>query len=276
MQHQNVRSAALVGALLALQPFVSAAAQPEANSSVTPVRASNAAASDVAAAGLLLPESMAPRIQAGTALAAARSGYDGASAAFVARGLAEGSITRSLALRLEFEHAPSMGPKDRLRIGGRLALLNQEDHGIDGGVALFYDPKDFREEGTVVIGLLAGRQFGRLGVFVNALLGADPEADDALLEARMSALYQAAPGLHVGIDARGRYNLSSDDKRAGTLTTDWELHALPTASLELGPFALVADVGLAAVQTRGPFAQPDERTNLQFGVLALGGAAAAF
>jgi hypothetical protein len=181
-----------------------------------------------------------------------------------------------LALRVEFEHGPALGPEDRVRVGARLTFLNQDEHGVDGGVALFYDPKDFREEGNVVGALLVGHHFGRLGVFANALFGSDPEGDDRQLELRLGAAYRAMERLHVGLDARARYNASSDEKRVGTNTTDWEMQALPTLSWELGNVALVADVGVSALQTTGPFGQPGERTVVDVGALAMAGAAAAF
>jgi hypothetical protein len=170
----------------------------------------------------------------------------------------------------------SLGSEDRARIGARVALLHQSEHGVDGGVALFYDPKDFRDEGNVVGALMLGRSFGRLALFANALFGSDPEGDDQQLELRLGSSYRATDRLHVGLDTRGRYNMSSDEKRAGTLTTDWELQALPTLSVELGSIAFVADLGVSALQTRGPFGEPDERTDVTVGVLALGGAAGAF
>jgi hypothetical protein len=243
---------------------------------VSAVGSDPASASGAAEAGLLLPSLIAPRLYAGSAFATARSGYDGARGAFVARATAEGNLADILALRVEFEHGPSLGPEDRVRIGGRLTLLRQGEHGIDAGVGLFYDPKDFREEGNVVGALMLGRSFGRLGLFTNVLFGSDPEGDDQQLEVRLGSSYRAADRLHVGLDTRGRYNMSSDEKRAGTLTTDWELQALPTLSVEFGGIALVADLGVSAVQTRGPFGEPGERTQVDVGVLALGGAAGAF
>jgi hypothetical protein len=238
--------------------------------------AEQASSKRAAAAGLLLPTLLAPKLHDGTAYAVARSGYDGAPGGFVARAVAEASVAHFLALHLEYEHGPSMGPEDRMRVGARVALLEQAAHGIDGGVALFYDPKDFREEGNIVGGLLVGREFGRVSVFANALFGSDPEGDDQTLELRLATLYRAADLLHVGLDARGRYNMSSDAKRAGTLTTDYEVWGLGTASLELGAVALVADAGISARQTTGPFGQPDETTNTSVGLLVLGGAAGAF
>jgi hypothetical protein len=286
MRNRVVSVVAFLGALIALHSAVAAepiAQQParakpasELDRAGTLVRPERSTPGSAADAGLFLPSTLAPRMYEGTAFAAARSGYDASSDAFVARAAAEGSLTDFLALRLEFEHGPSRGPQDRVRVGARVGLLAQDTHGIDGGVALFYDPKDFREEGNIVAGLLAGREFGRLGVFANVFFGGDPEGDDAQLELRLGSSYRLSSALHVGVDARGRYNLSSDAKRGGTLTRDWELQLLPTASLELGSVALVADLGVAAVQNTGPFGEPDEHTDVHAGVLALGGIAGAF
>jgi hypothetical protein len=265
-----------VRAAAAAEPSAPSASTVESDSKVAAPAPSATSASGAAEAGFLLPALMAPKIYAGTAYGAVRSGYDRANEAFVARAAAEGSVTDFLALRVEFEHGPAMGPEDRLRVGARLTFLNQEAHGIDGGVALFYDPKDFREEGNVVGALLVGRQFGRLGVFADAMFGSDPEGDDSQLELRLASVYRATSQLHVGLDTRGRYNMSSDEKRAGTQTVDWELQALPTVSLEPRAFVLVADIGVAALQTKGPFGEPSERTDVNVGVLAMGGVAGAF
>lgn len=283
MQNRVVSVASLMGALVASHaaaepaaPEASARSASELDRAGTLARPAPSSASGAADAGLLLPAVLAPRIHTGTAFTSARSGYDASSDAVVVRAVGEGSLASFLALRLEFEHAPSLGTEDRVRVGARLRVLEQSSHGVDGGVALFYDPKDFRQEGNIVTGLLVGREFGRLGVFADAFFGGDPEGDDAQLELRLGSVYRATSWLHVGLDTRGRYNLSSDTKRAGTLTTDWELQVLPHASVELGAIAIVADLGLAAVHTKGPFGEPDEQTEVAAGVLALGGVAATF
>lgn len=283
----NLRSLSLIASIAHSFVAVSASAEPGGGAAAFgttsvdkrppgPAGERGASAAGVADAGLLLPSVMAPSIHHGAAFGAVRSGYDGSSDAFVARAVAEASLTSYLALRLDFEHGPSMGPDNHLRIGGRLQLLRDEDHGFDGAVALFYDANEFREEGNIVAGLLASKRLGRIGIFGNLLFGSDPEGDDQVLEARLGGMYRVASSFELGVDARGRYNLSSDEKRAGTLTRDWELHALPTASLALGSFALVAEAGLSAQRTTGPFGQPSEVTETRAGLLAMAGAAGAF
>jgi hypothetical protein len=241
-----------------------------------PVPAEPPAAERAAQAGLLLPSVMAPKLHDGTAYATVRSGYDGATEAVLARAVAEASLARLLALRVEYEHGASPAAQDRVRLGARLALLHQADHGIDGGLTLIYDPKDFHEEGNIIAGLLVGRDVGGTSLFANALFGSDPEGDDQTVELRLGVLQRAARRVHVGLDARGRYDLTSDAKRNGTTTTDWEAWGLGTASLELGAFALTADAGVSARQTTSLFGEPGEATHTAAGVLGLLGAAAAF
>jgi hypothetical protein len=287
---RNQRAAhTLLASLALIAVSLATPAAAESTSGATPADASlrdqrarppravpETSASAAADAGHLLPSVMTPAIFGGSAFATARSGYDSASRAFVARGVAEGSITRSLAVRLDFEHGPSMGPENRLRIGGRLQLLDQDKHGLDGAVALFYDPNEFREEGSIVAGLLVGGNLGRLSLFGDVLFGSDPEGDDRVLELRAAPLYRVSTNFHVGVDGRGRLNLSSDEKRNGTQTRDWEVQVLPTASVELGSFALVAEAGLSAERTTGPFGAPNEVSETRAGVLAMAGAAGAF
>lgn len=276
---QNVHAVGAVTCAACLLFAARASAEPSAEMAPRDqpdAAASTGGASAAADAGNLLPSVLSARIHPGSAFATARSGYDGASEAFVARAVMDGSLTSFLALRLDFEHGPSMGPENRLRIGGRLQLLNDEDHGLDGAVALFYDPNEFREEGNIVAGLLVSKRLGRLGLFGNALFGSDPEGDDQVLELRFAPLYRVLENFELGLDARGRYNMSSDDKRTGTLTRDWELQALPTASLAFGPFAVVAEAGLSAQRTTDRFGEPGELSETHTGILAMAGAAGAF
>ena len=225
---------------------------------------------------LALPYTLSPRINRAAAFARVVAGYDGAVESAVARSAAEARVLSFLSVRVDYEHGPGMGPDDRLGFGARAQLLNAEDHGIDAGVGLFYQPNDFREEGHVAAALMLGRYFGRMGVFANAQFGADPEADDAAFEGRLAALYRASDALRVGWDTRIRYNMSEDEKRAGTLARDWELQSLPSLSYSIGSVSFVAEAGLSALQQTGPFGTDQEETTTDLGVVALAGAGGAF
>ncbi len=225
---------------------------------------------------LLAPFTVSPRSHSGQALAKSVAGYDQAVGAFVSRSTAEARVLSFLTLRMDFEHGPGMGPDNRFGVGARVQLLNHREHGVDGGLGLFYQPNDFRDEGHVVGALLVGRSFGRFGVFANALVGGDPEGDDAAAEGRLSALLRVTRAFRLGWDSRFRYNMSTDEKRNGTLARDWELQSLPSLSYTIGPMALLAEAGLSMLQVTGPYGSEDQERTTQSGFLAMAGAGGAF
>ena len=81
----------------------------------------------------------------------------------------------------------------------------------------------------------------------------------------------------IGLDSRGRYNLSSDGKRAGHSTIDWEAQAGASAALGWGPLLLSTLVGPSFLQRShlGLDGRPGE-AQLRTGVLAMAGAGASF
>lgn len=223
--------------------------------------------------GHLMPFSMGASISRSTVVAKSLGGYDSASSSARLRTAAEASIANIVALRLDYEHGPATGTNDRVVVGARMGLLRQDKHGINGGFGFFYDAKDFRNEGNVIGGLFVGREFGRFGLNANALFGMDTEGDDASADVRLGAGYRMTPWFHLGLDARGRTNFSSDSKRANAQAINWELQTGPTASFSFGPVALLAMVGPSLLRVTDPGATTSH-TNA--GVLAFGGAGAAF
>ncbi len=222
--------------------------------------------------GQLAPFTLGAAVPHAHADVQALGGYDSAASAGRARTAGEARVFDWLALRLEYEHGPGTGSNDRVTFGARAAILRQAAHGVDLGAGFFFQPKDFRGEGDFVGALLLGRRFGRLGFYANAFGGIDSEGDDGSAELRLSALYRAADWLHVGLDGRGRYNFSDDEKRFKAQQVLWEMQAGPTAAFTFGPVALLAVVGPSALSSSEPATA--ERT--RFGVAALGGAAAIF
>jgi len=233
-------------------------------------------ASQAAGDGLLSPFTNGAVIPKARAIAQSYAGYDSAVSAARARVAVEGRLVSFLALRVEFEHGPATGTENRLSLGGRFGILKQQQFGIDFGAAVFYQPKDFRDEGNVVGGLLLARHFGRLGLFANTLFGSDPEGDDQSLEVRLGSMYAANDWLSVGLDGRSRWNFSDDAKRARAHSVDWEMQAAPTAILCFGSFSLMALMGPSVV-TITPAAgdtAPDSFTRA--GLLAMAGGGGAF
>jgi hypothetical protein len=212
-----------------------------------------------------------------TAAAVALTGYDSAARGLRARGAADGRLLGFLAARVEYEHGPANGPSDRVSLGLRGAFLNQAQHGIELGAMAFYQPRDFRDEGNVVAGLLVARRFARLTLVLNPLVGSDPEGDDHAFELRFAGLYETYPWLVLGVDSHGRYNLSSDQKRAGKWGIDWEAQGGVTAAVCTGHFLFSALVGPSFLQRTYPGLDGAKaERELRSGLLAMAGAGGTF
>ena len=233
-------------------------------------------ATSAASEGLLSPFTTGAVISTARASAQSYVGYDGAAAVARARGAAEGRLTDYLSLRIDFEHGPATGTDNRLSVGARVGILKQQQYGIDLGAGLFYQPKDFRDEGNVVAGIMLARHFGRLGLFANTLLGSDPEGDDQSLEMRLGSLYAASRWLSIGLDGRSRINFSRDTKRQGMRSVDWELQAAPTAIFCLGPISLMALLGPSLLRETPAAIDLNRESRIRAGLLAMAGAGGAF
>jgi len=226
--------------------------------------------------GAMVPYTLTARIHQGQSWVRALGGYDTAASSARARSAAETAVTGWFAIRVDYEHGPGPGRDDRVGLGGRFQILDQSRHGIDLGVGAFYQPKDFRGEGNFVSGLMLGRRFGNLGLFASALVGSDSEGDDQDTDGRLSMLYRATDALSVGLDNRFRYVLSTDEKRFGTVMTDWELQIEPTVIVNWGPLAIVSEAGLSALQQTGPIGMLENRRVVHTGMIAMAGAGAVF
>jgi hypothetical protein len=248
---------------------------PAATSSDEPEK-SRAPKDDAATAtgdGRLLPFTVGAAMPKAHADVTALGGYDSAAREGRALSGAEAKVLPFLALRVDYEHGPATGSNDQVTFGGRVQILNQAKQGVDFGAGFFYKAKDFRGEGDFLGSLMLGRNFGRWGVFANGLAGIDSEGDDWTTEVRLSTLYRATKELHVGFDARARYNFSDDEKRTSAQQLNWEMQAGPLASMALGPVALLAIVGPSALHLTEPGGATGRTT---VGALAMAGAGAAF
>ena len=82
----------------------------------------------------------------------------------------------------------------RPTIGGRVQLLRQERHGVDGSLSVFYRPEGFTEpEGEIETFVSLGRRFDRISVLGNLVYGQDPEGNERDGELRFASLYARGP-----------------------------------------------------------------------------------
>jgi hypothetical protein len=147
---------------------------------------------------------------------------------------------------------------------------------VDLATVVFYQPRDFREEGDVVGGLLLARRFARLTLVLNPLVGSDPEGDDQSFELRCAGLYKARSWLALGVDGRGRYNLSNDQKRVGQWGIDWEAQAGATAAFGVGHLLFTTLVGPSMLRRTYLGLEGPGEHDQRFGLLAMAGAGGAF
>ncbi len=219
--------------------------------------------------GSYLPLTLSPTVGAAAALAAGYGGYDGARGVAVMVSYAEVRVWGPFALRGGAELGDTVH-RVRPAIGGRLQLLSQARHGIDGAVSVMYRAEGFNEpEGEIEAIVSAGRRFGRATVLGNVACGQDPEARERDGEVRGALLVGVGQRMQVGIDGRWRFDLGSDTpKLTASREPTTDLDAGPVAALVLGPVALTAHAGVSVVRRVGD--------STRGGGIALGGAGASF
>jgi hypothetical protein len=219
-------------------PSVALAQESEVEKPMTPP-------ADIATAvreGGLLASTLAPRVGATAALAVGFGGYDGARAAPLGSATAEVRVWGPFALRGGAEYS-SVRRSPRPSIGGRVQLLSQERHGIDGSLSVFYRPEGFTEpEGEIETFVALGRRFGRIAVLGNLVYGQDPEGNERDGELRFASLYGAGRWT-FGVDSRLRFAIGTQKSAMAQAEPKFDLLAGPVAAAAVGPVAFFAQAG---------------------------------
>jgi len=218
----------------------------------------------------LLPEAVAARVNDDRVTATTWAGYDGGKRSPLLTATVEARVVGRLVFVAGAGYTANVpgAPGFRPQVGLRAQLLDQSRHGVDGAVALMYRQDQFTEEGGFFQGALAlQRQMGRLLLVANLLYGQDGEGDDRYGEARLAPLVDLRHGFRVGLDARYRHDLWSDDPRGASRDRPVsELVAAPTASFTHGTWIVMAEAGFSSVSMPAT----------QNGVIALAGIGSCF
>ena len=214
--------------------------------------------------GAFLPLTLTPSVGPSRALAAGFGGYDTALGAARIESFAEARVFGKVAFRFG---ASSRSADQTIApsVTGRVQLLSQANHGLDGALSLSYKAEGFSEpEGELEIVAAAARSFGAFRLVGNVAYGQDPEGNERDAEARAAVLYQLGTSYVVGMDARGRVDLGSDTaKLRAHHESTYDVDVGPVLTLALGPIAIGAHGGLSIVRRID--------TSPEFGVIALGG-----
>jgi len=248
------RAWAVVSLCCVLLPCALAQAQDQKQEQTEPSDAPGTqpvgAAISSADAGMLLPFTVSPRTDSQRGVVRVFGGYDSARERTQFEALADVTIIGPVALRLGALYGQR---QDTFRptIGLRVQALSQERQGIDFGVGAFYKPEGFTEaEGEIEVMLMFARRFARISTFANIVYGQDPEGRERDGELRLGALYAVSAPLQVGLDARLRFDLGSEEeKREEEGGAKYDLVIGPTASYALGPVVVMAQAGFSMYGT---------------------------
>jgi hypothetical protein len=236
---------------------------PDVDEAVTPPPQLRAAVNE----GALLPSTLAPRVGANAALAYGFAGYDGARSAPIGGATAEVHVWGPFALRGGAEYSTER-KQARPTIGGRVQILRQERHGLDGSLGVFYRPEGFTEpEGEIECFVSLGRRFDRVTVLGNLVYGQDPEGNERDGEVRLASLYGVGRW-SLGVDSRLRFAIGTQKSANAQAEPKFDLLAGPVAAATVGPVALFAQAGPSVLKLAG--------RDTSVGVAALGGLGSVF
>jgi hypothetical protein len=188
--------------------------------------------------GQLTPQTLSAVIGHKQIIALMVGGFDAApDRGIVFNAGVEGELWHRVALEVGLEYAGDIQAVYR-SLGVRVSLLRQEPHKLDLGLVGEYRSLA-HVPGTFELGLLAGRRWRRLGLQANALYGQGLDPGERDVELRAALLFFVRPRLNVGIDLRGRFDLSRKSAESKL-----ELIACALGQLTVGDHVvLIAELG---------------------------------
>jgi len=225
--------------------------------------------SAVAMRGAFLPLTLGASVRGQRAVALGLGGYDSARGQGTFEAAAEVGVWGPFAIRGGAVYAHATGTV-RPSVGARVQGLAEARQGVDAALGVFYRPEGLTEaEGEVETIVSLGRHVGQTYLLGNLAYGQDPEGNERDGELRLAGLRQVRERAVFGLDGRLRFDLgSSAAKLALKHEATLDLAAGPTASVFVGPIALLAQAGASAVRFSG--------ANLRFGAFGTLGAGTSF
>jgi hypothetical protein len=247
MNRARMSAGVLCAALLGQGLFASRSAAAQATPD-QPAHIETAVDAEARAATLattLLPLTMTP--SGGFTYGVVSSGYDGARGVAMYNLYADAKVFGALSVRAGYA-SPDLSGSGSALFGPRFQLFEQQRHGVDVGVALFYMPQNIYDEGLIVGRLSLGRRFGRLHLVGHVGYGQDPEGDDHQAEAAAGALFRIGNGCFIGFDGRVRALVATSDAKHARLSEPVRDAMFgPMLTYRLGLFAVVAQGGASAL-----------------------------
>jgi hypothetical protein len=218
-------------------------------------------------AGAFLPQTLSARVGSVPVFASGSGGYDSTRRGPLVDAAVEAHVWGPFALRVQTTYSNDTA-RMRPSVAGRVQLLRQERHGIDGTLTVFYKTEGFTEaEGEIETFASISHRFPWLTLVGNLVYGQDPEGNERDGEVHAAAFHQGR-WLMLGIDSRVRFALGTQHGRAATTEPVFDFMAGPVATVAAGPVAIFAQAGPSAFELAN--------SSARVGVAALAGLGAAY
>lgn len=252
-----------LGAVVAVLSLVSAARAQDVIPDQTRDNPALAAATD----GAFMPQTLSARLGTVPVFAYGSGGYDSSRNGPLVDSAVEVEVWGPFAIRAQTTYSNDTD-KMRPSIAGRVQLLRQEKHGVDGALTVFFKTEGFTEtEGEIETFASVGRRFQKLSLIGNLVYGQDPEGNERDGEVHAAAFHQSGR-LILGLDSRVRFAIATQHGHAATTEPKFDFLGGPVATVASGPIGVFAEVGPSAFQLA------DNPTRV--GIAALAGLGAAY
>jgi hypothetical protein len=207
--------------------------------------------------GAFLPYTQTARISHQRASAFTLGGYDNSiGQGPILSAFVEGALSSRFALRAGVTYLNLNGGKISPSAGMRFAILRQERHNLDLGMAASYLNRGLPQprgepDGEIQLAVLVGRRFDRLGLFGNVIYHQGLDAEERNAELRMAGLISLSEGLNLGLDIKARLELTSaSEKEVENIVSDWDIVAGPLGSYAWRDIMVTVQAGTHVEQLR--------------------------
>jgi hypothetical protein len=217
--------------------------------------------------GAFLPETLSARVTSLRVFGFGSGGYDSSRRGPLIDSAVEAGVWGPFALRFQATYSNDTD-KMRPSIAGRVQLLRQEKHGLDGAVTVFFKTEGFTEtEGEIETFASVGRRFERVSVVGDLVYGQDPEGNERDGEIH-AAVFHRYRWLMYGLDSRVRFAIGTQHGHAATTEPVFDFIAGPVAMAATGIGAIFAQVGPSVFEM--------DHASTQTGLAALAGLGVAY
>ena len=243
----------IVQSLAGLAVILAFASTALAEEAVEKQRPADAAIS-AAGAGAYLPQTLLASVGAVPAFAYGSGGYDSARRGPLIDSAVEVAVWGPFALRAQTSYSNDTN-RMRPSVAGRVQLLRQERHGVDGSLTVFFKTEGFTEtEGEIETFASIGHRFEQLSVIGNLVYGQDPEGNERDGEIHASVFHQRG-WLLYGLDSRMRFAIGTQHGHAATTEPVFDFTGGPLVVAATGPVAIFAQAGPSAFELAGSSAR---------------------